>query len=82
MVTVLRIRINASLNTHQPWKINDVYWQGFVKCVYFGETILGFNNYMCRQKDTCKDDLVNWRGGGLLGVEIIWIRRKKFKHLQ
>jgi len=48
MVTVLRIRINTLLNLHEPWKIKDVYWQGFVKCVCLGETILGFNKFMIR----------------------------------
>jgi len=48
MVTVLRIRNSASLNLHEPWKINDVYWQGFVKCVRLGATILSFNNFMLR----------------------------------
>lgn len=59
MVTVLRKRINALRKLHERWKINDVYWQGFVKYIYQRETILRFNNFMCRQKDTCQYDLVS-----------------------
>jgi len=35
------------INLHAPWKINEVYWQGFSKCVTLGASILSgdFNLY-------------------------------------
>jgi hypothetical protein len=81
MVTVLYKRINVSRNFYEPWKINEVNWQGFVKCIYHVEIILFFNNFMYRQDDTDQDELVNLCGGFVGGKNVFDTVKKAYASL-